>query len=120
MKKNIREYLEFLIKNRHVSSDMHDGVAVYFVEDPDDEIQAMFFSEYSHIEDKTIFCNYTITINDIVVAETAAPINQKSSNPDVSAIRKLLTMCSNKIIRQEILAQQNAFLRAIKDQNTRN
>ena len=77
-------------------------------------------SAYSHIENGIIFCSYTIDINEQPIISIIAPATIKTKIPEVIAIKKLLSMCSNKIILQELQAQRNGFLRALGNSHERN
>ncbi|MBO5705204.1 MAG: hypothetical protein J6R99_04260 [Alphaproteobacteria bacterium] len=123
MNKNIFEYIEHLIQHRHILSDLCNGVAIYFIEDITEDgepVNISIMSAYSHIENGIIFCSYTIDINEQPIISIIAPATIKTKIPEVIAIKKLLSMCSNKIILQELQAQRNGFLRALGNSHERN
>ena len=122
MSENIFEYIECLIQNRHISSDLYDGVAVYFIQDIAEDgepISITILSEFSHMEKGVIFCRYAIDINEQQIINITEPINAKPKTPEAKTMKALLSMCSNKIILQELQAQRNGFLRALGNPNQR-
>ena len=118
MNKKIFLYIKHLVTNRHVSCDLNDGIASYFIED--DDVCAFFLSEYSHMENDIIFCRYSIQINNETVADMIVPGNKYVDNKTVNDVKKLFELCSQKVIYQEILAQKNYFLKTMKDTHLKN
>ena len=124
MTRKLYDFLVYIIPRSYISVSNTPTETLYSFDYTNQDGDVTYFDlmcEYSHTDMNGPHARYTLLVDDIPVCVAVRQVldipgqpHQKKSS-DVMQMERLLRLCSDKIIVQEVISQRNHMLKSINN-----
>ncbi len=110
--KGLQEFVRNMIMTNTVStnSDETGNMRSYIIRDIASDAILILDALPLISNDMKPFVNYSITLNDIEIADFYIPVGRTMYSPDEELVIRLFAMCSSKLIMQEATFQMQMMI----------